>query len=224
MKTASTTETNQQIGRFITVEGGEGAGKSTNIGFMQECLRQAGIAFLVTREPGGTPLGEEIRALLLEHRREAMCHVAELLLVFAARAEHLEKVIKPALQVGKWVICDRFTDATYAYQGAARGMGDEPVELLEDFVQGALRPDATLIFDLPVELGMSRAGRRGIADRFESEAMHFFEKVRAAYLQRARRDGGRYHIVDASQDLDRVQKQVDDVLQMLIRRWSKDVR
>ncbi|KAA3627382.1 MAG: dTMP kinase [Proteobacteria bacterium] len=207
------------MGRFITVEGGEGAGKSTNLRLIEHCLQEEGIEFIATREPGGTPLGEEIRALLLEHRDEPMSNTAELLLVFAARAEHVAKVILPALKTGRWVICDRFTDATYAYQGAARGMGDESVALLENFVQGALRPDITLLFDLPVSLGLTRAGRRGAADRFESEAQAFFEQVRTAYLERAKQNPERYRIVDAAQDLDHVHNQVRTILQHLIRQW-----
>ena len=208
-----------RMGRFITVEGGEGAGKSTNLRLIEHCLQEEGIEFIATREPGGTSLGEEIRALLLEHRDEPMSNTAELLLVFAARAEHLAKVILPALKTGRWVICDRFTDATYAYQGAARGMGDESVALLENFVQGTLRPDVTLLFDLPVSLGLTRAGRRGAADRFESEAQTFFEQVRTAYLERAKQNPERYRIVDAAQDLDHVHNQVRTILQHLIRQW-----
>lgn len=210
---------NRNVGRFITVEGGEGAGKSTNLRLIEEYLRGHGVDLIVTREPGGTLLGEEIRALLLEHRSEPMCLTAELLLLFAARAEHLEKVIKPALRAGQWVVCDRFTDATYAYQGAARGMGEQPVALLEQFVQGDLRPEATLLFDLPVATGLARAGKRSEADRFESEAQAFFEQVRSAYLQRARQDATRYHIVDAAQTLEDVRVQIRAILQQLIEQW-----
>lgn len=209
----------QRRGRFITVEGGEGAGKSTNLALIEQCLREAGIDLVVTREPGGTPLGEEIRALLLEHRPEPMCHAAELLLIFAARAEHLHKVIRPALQAGQWVVCDRFTDATYAYQGAGRGMGEEPVAHLEQWVQGSLRPDVTLLFDVPVAVGMTRAGKRGAADRFESEAQTFFEAVRSVYLQRAERNPHKYRVIDAAQALERVQQQVRSIVSQLIQQW-----
>lgn len=208
-----------RTGRFITVEGGEGAGKSTNLRLIEQCLREAGIDFVSTREPGGTPLGEEVRTLLLEHRDQPMSSTAELLLVFAARAEHIAKVISPALQAGQWVICDRFTDATYAYQGAARGIGEESVALLEHFVQDALRPDITLLFDLPVALGLERAGQRGAADRFESETQTFFEQVRTAYLKRAKLNPERYRIIDAAQDLASVQDQVRAILRQLIRHW-----
>lgn len=211
---------NRQLGCFITVEGGEGAGKSTNLALIEQCLSDLGIDYVTTREPGGTSLGEEIRALLLEHRAEPMCAKAELLLVFAARAEHLDRVILPALKSGRWVVCDRFTDASYAYQGAGRGLGNEPVAALESLVQGALRPDVTLLFDVAVEVGMARAGRRGAADRFESEAHTFFEKVRQAYLQRAHEDPHRYRVIDASQTLAEVEKQVRATVEQLVRQWS----
>ncbi len=209
----------QTAGRFITMEGGEGAGKSTSLALIEGWLTERGIAYVVTREPGGTSLGEEIRGLLLEHRENPMCATAELLLMFAARAEHLARVIRPALQVGSWVICDRFTDASYAYQGVARGLGVESVAVLEQLVQGDLRPDATLLFDVPVEVGMARAGQRGAADRFESEARDFFEKVRQAYLDRANSDAQRYRIIDAGQSLQAVESQVRATLDELVRRW-----
>ena len=148
-------------GKFITVEGGEGAGKTTQLAFMREYLEQTGRPVVLTREPGGTALGEEIRALLLGHRHDGMALTTETLLMFAARAEHLERVIRPALAAGRWVLCDRFTDATYAYQGGGRGLSLERIAILENWVQGDLRPDLTLLFDLPVAAGLARAGRRG---------------------------------------------------------------
>lgn len=199
-------------GRFITVEGGEGAGKSTNIDWIRIRLEAAGHSVVVTREPGGTTLGEEVRALLLGHRADGMSADAELLLMFAARAEHLARVIEPALARGDWVLCDRFTDATYAYQGGGRGIDAERIAQLESYVQGALRPDLTLLLDLPVAEGMRRAGRRGDPDRFESESLAFFERVRASYLDRARSMPVRYRVIDAGRTLDEVRRQIDRVL------------
>ncbi|KAB2932292.1 MAG: dTMP kinase [Candidatus Contendobacter sp.] len=199
-------------GCFITVEGGEGAGKTTQLEFMREYLEQAGCRMTLTREPGGTPLGEEIRALLLGHRHDSMALATETLLMFAARAEHLARVIRPALAAGRWVLCDRFTDATYAYQGGGRGLSPGRIAILEDWVQGGLRPDLTLVFDLPVAVGLERAGQRGAADRFEREEMAFFERVRAAYLDRARRNPDRYRIVDADRPIERVRAEVEAIL------------
>lgn len=209
-------------GRFITVEGGEGAGKSTNLAVLKQRLEEAGIDFVLTREPGGTVLGEGIRALLLENRDEGMSPAAELLLIFAARAEHLERVIRPALRSGKWVICDRFTDATYAYQGGGRQLGFELITELEQSVQGDLRPDCTVLFDVPVEIGLERAGRRSNADRFENEENAFFERVRRTYRKRAAEHPDRYHIVDAAQELAAVQQQVSSVVDQLLRQWGND--
>lgn len=170
-------------GQFITVEGGEGAGKTTQLAFMREYLEQTGRRVVLTREPGGTPLGEEIRALLLGHRHDGMALATETLLMFAARAEHLERVIRPALAAGHWVLCDRFTDATYAYQGGGRGLPPERIAILEDWAQGALRPDLTLVFDVPVAVGLERAGRRSAADRFEREETAFSsESVRFIWI------------------------------------------
>jgi len=202
-------------GRFITVEGGEGAGKSTSLDFIRECLELPGRDVVITREPGGTVLGEEVRALLLGHRDDGMSEEAELLLMFAARAEHLARVIRPALTRGAWVVCDRFTDATYAYQGGGRGVDVGKIATLENWVQGELRPDLTLILDLPVCDGMARAGRRGAADRFESESLAFFERVRRVYLERAVAEPQRCRVIDAGQSIDDVQRQIAAVLDEL---------
>jgi len=199
-------------GRFITVEGGEGAGKTTQLAFIREYLERAGYQVVLTREPGGTALGEEIRALLLGHRHDGMTPATETLLMFAARAEHLKRVIRPALAAGCWVLCDRFTDATYAYQGGGRGVSPERIAVLEDWVQGELRPDLTLLFDLPVAAGLERAGRRGAADRFEREKADFFERVRAAYLERAWRDPDRHRIVNAARPVETVRTEVESIL------------
>jgi dTMP kinase len=204
-------------GRFITLEGGEGVGKSTNLEFVRQHLEATGKSVTVTREPGGTPLGEQIRALLLDHRHDGMSADTELLLMFAARAQHIAQLIHPALARGQWVLCDRFTDATYAYQGGGRGIAAERIALLETWVQGALRPDLTLLLDAPVAVGMARAGRRGMADRFEREELAFFERVRHSYLDQARRFPERYRVIDAGQALDMVQDQLrrtlDDFLE-----------
>lgn len=198
--------------RFITVEGGEGAGKTTQLAFMRDYLEQAGYPVVVTREPGGTTLGEEIRALLLGHRHGGMALMTETLLMFAARAEHLERVIRPALARGDWVLCDRFTDATYAYQGGGRGLSLEQIADLETWVQGHLRPDLTLLFDLPVEVGLARAGKRSIADRFEQEDQAFFERVRATYWERALQNPDRYRIVNANQPIEAVRHEIESIL------------
>jgi len=203
-------------GLFITLEGPEGAGKSTNREYLAARLREQGIDVLLTREPGGTPLAERVRELLLAPSDETMASDTELLLVFAARAQHLAQVIVPALQRGAVVLCDRFTDATYAYQGGGRGLDVQRIAQLEDFVQGALRPDLTLVFDLPVAVGLSRAAARGRLDRFEQEGRAFFEAVRATYLQRAQAAPARYRIVDASQSLDAVQRDLDALLPQLL--------
>jgi dTMP kinase len=205
-------------GLFITLEGPEGAGKSTNREYLAECLRARGIEVLLTREPGGTPLAERIRELLLAPADEAMCADTELLLMFAARAQHLDTVIRPALRQGVVVLCDRFTDATYAYQGGGRGVSFERIAILEEFVQGALRPDLTLVFDLPVEVGLSRAAARGRLDRFEQEGRAFFEAVRKTYLQRAAVSPSRYRVIDAGQPLVRVQLALDQLVPELLER------
>ena len=199
-------------GRFITLEGSEGSGKSTNLAFIAEWLRQQGVDLVVTREPGGTPLSETIRGLLLDKGNSAMCDDTELLLMFAARAQHLSELIIPALERGQWVLCDRFTDATYAYQGGGRGISHERIATLEQWVQGELRPDLTLYLDLPVEIGLARALARGEPDRFESEKASFFERVRQGYLGQAKSSPERYRILDASVPLNEVQQQIAAVL------------
>jgi dTMP kinase len=194
-------------GKFITLEGGEGVGKSTQIAALRDLLAGRGLDVIVTREPGGTPRAERIRELLLQRGTEPMPVEAELLLMFAARSTHLETVIRPALARGAWVVCDRFTDATYAYQGGGRGVDRNQIAWLERYVQGDLRPDLTLLLDVEVDIGAARASARNAAsgaDRFESEQREFFERVRAAYLDRARAEPNRFVVVDASQSADAV--------------------
>ena len=207
---------------FITVEGSEGAGKSTNLDFIEGWLRTAGRDVLRTREPGGTRLGEAVRGLLLGHTHDGMADDAELLLVFAARAEHLQKVIRPALRAGRWVLCDRFTDATYAYQGGGRGIDPQRIAELERWVQGDLRPDVPLLLDLPVELGMERAGARGAPDRFERQRLEFFERVRSTYLTRAGAEPERYRVIDASRSLAAVQDDIRGILEQICAASSRD--
>lgn len=194
-------------GLFITLEGGEGAGKSTSLDFVRQLIEHSGREALVTREPGGTALGENIRELLL-HGRDGISPDTELLLMFAARAEHLAQVIRPALERGACVLCDRFTDATYAYQGGGRGVPEARIRALEDWVQQGLRPDLTLLLDIPVEQGLTRAGNRSAPDRFEREQREFFERVRGAYLAIAAREPQRMRIIDASCDIPAVQAQL----------------
>lgn len=191
--------------KFITIEGAEGVGKSTNLGHLQTFFIQREIPHLVTREPGGTVLGERIRDLLLSVSDESLNATAELLLVFAARAQHIEKVIKPALEKGVWVLCDRFTDATFAYQGAGRGIDSAIIDSLQHLVQGSLRPDLTLILDLDPVVGMQRADKRGALDRFEQEQVAFFQRVRAGYLRIAHDEPMRCAVIDAAQPLEHVQ-------------------
>ncbi len=203
-------------GLFITVEGTEGVGKSTNMGFIAELLDQRGIDYVLTREPGGTPLAEDVRELLLQPRNEPVAEMTELLLVFAARAQHLHSLIQPALDKGQWVLCDRFTDATFAYQGAGRGLSIATIEKLQDMVQGALRPDCTVLLDAPVAVGMQRANKRSAPDRFESEKEAFFERVRQSYLAQAAAAPQRYRVVDAAADLTQVQLQIRELLEPLL--------
>jgi dTMP kinase len=199
-------------GKFITLEGGEGAGKSTNLDFIKNYLEAHHIPVVVTREPGGTYLAEKMRALLLEKNRELLSDEAELLLMFAARAQHLKHVIRPALDNGKWVLCDRFTDATYAYQGGGRQLDVKTIAWLENLVQGEFRPDLTLLFDIPVDVGLQRAAARGQPDRFEAERVEFFQSVRRAYLVQAKLHADRFRIINADQPLADVQKSILDVL------------
>lgn len=203
-------------GKFITVEGGEGVGKSTNIHCIENFLREKSISFIKTREPGGTPLAEEVRQLLLAPREEIVCEKTELLLMFAARAQHLQQVILPALQRGEWVLCDRFTDATYAYQGGGRKLSTETISILETLVQGELQPDLTLLLDVDVNIGMARLGNRDQIDRFEREQHTFFEAVRAMYHQRAKQFPERFRIIDAGQPLELVQENIVRCLQVFI--------
>ncbi|TNC89379.1 MAG: dTMP kinase, partial [Thalassolituus sp.] len=208
-------------GRFITFEGGEGVGKSTNIAFVADWLKEQGITVVVTREPGGTEIAEKIRNDLLKaHHSEDMTAMTELLLVFAARAQHIEKVIVPALQRGEWVICDRFSDSTMAYQGYGRELPRADIELLTGLVQKDLQPDCTLLLDAPVATGMARASRRaeqGIeqTDRFELEKLSFFEKVRQGFLELAAHSP-RFHKLDATQPLDKVQRDIESVLKAVL--------
>ena len=203
-------------GLFITLEGGEGAGKSTSLAFVREFLEQAGRRVVVTREPGGTPLGEKIRELLL-HGRENMDVDTELLLMFAARAEHLVRVIRPALAEGACVVCDRFTDATYAYQGGGRGVPEARIRILEDWVQQGLRPNLTLLLDIPAGQGLGRAGLRSAPDRFEREKIDFFERVRNHYLAAAAREPQRIRVIDAACDIPQVQAQLRNALGEILR-------
>jgi dTMP kinase len=188
-------------GLFLTLEGAEGVGKSTNIEYITQYLERRGIEYVLTREPGGTALAEKIRDLLLAVHEEPMSELTELLLVFAARAQHLDKVIQPALSKGKWVVCDRFTDATFAYQGAGRGLSVETIGQLQLLVQGELRPDLTLILDLDPEIGLARASNRGELDRFELEQQSFFRHVRQGYLDIAQAEPERCKVIDASKPL-----------------------
>lgn len=204
------------LGKFITLEGTEGVGKSTNLIHVRNWLEQRGIDVVVSREPGGTPLAEEIREVLLAQRNEAFDAVAELLLIFSARAQHLAGVIRPALDRGAWVLCDRFTDATYAYQGAGRGLDKATILQLEAMVQQGLQPDLTIVLDIDVETGLQRASHRGALDRFEREEVSFFERVRAGYRERAAAAPDRYAVVDAGNPLDDVQRQIDQVLERLL--------
>jgi dTMP kinase len=199
-------------GLFITIEGGEGVGKSTNIEFIKSTLEAQGLQCIVTREPGGTPLAEEIREVLIKNREEQVVTETELLLMFAARAQHLHQKILPALEAGIWVISDRFTDATYAYQSGGRGVSSDKVALLENFVQGEVRPDLTLLLDAPIEVGMARAKNRGKLDRFEEEASEFFNNVRNNYLSRAKAEPDRFKVIDATQSLELVQVDISKAL------------
>ncbi len=199
-------------GKFITLEGGEGVGKTTNLNFIKDYLKQHAISVVVTREPGGTVLAEKIRHLLLDKDSEAISEHAELLMIFAARAQHIKHVIEPALAKGAWVLCDRFTDATYAYQGGGRNMRVSTIEWLENLVQGNLRPDLTVLLDAPVEIGIERARERGAFDRFESEKISFFEQVRRAYLLQAELHPERIKLIKANQSLADVQRALIDVI------------
>ncbi len=202
----------EKTGVFITFEGVEGAGKTTNIEFIAEKIKETGQKIVLTREPGGTKIGEAIRDILLSKDLPEMHHDTELLLMFAARAEHIHRVILPALHDGKWVLCDRFTDASYAYQGAGRGIDLERIAALENWVQGALRPDYTFLFDLDAKTGLARVKSRGESDRFEQQQLDFFNKVRQQYLSLAQQNPQRYKIIHAQYDLHTVQQQINSAL------------
>jgi dTMP kinase len=204
-------------GKFITLEGGEGVGKSTNLSFVHNYLTNNRIPVLTTREPGGTEIAEKLRTILIEKNDEKLTDQAELLLVFAARAQHVEHVIKPALARGEWVLCDRFTDATFAYQGGGRGLPVSAIAWLETFVQQELRPDLTLLLDASSEIGMGRAkARNEHLDRFESERMAFFDQVRKSYLTRAALYPDRIAVINAESALEEVQNQIGQALANLI--------
>lgn len=203
-------------GLFITFEGVEGAGKTTNIEFIADEIQKTGREFVLTREPGGTKTGEAIRHVLLSKDLPEMHHDTELLLMFAARAEHLQRIILPALNAGKWVLCDRFTDASYAYQGGGRGIDIARIATLEQWVQGDLRPDYTFLFDLDADTGMSRVRSRGETDRFEQQHIDFFNRVRQQYLKLAADNKERYRIIQAQHDLETVQQQISEILSELL--------
>jgi dTMP kinase len=198
--------------RFITVEGIDGAGKTTHLGSVRAALERRGIRVAQTREPGGTALGERLRDILLE---EPMGRDAEALLMFAARREHLEKVIWPALADGMWVLCDRFTDATFAYQGGGRGLALDRIAALESWVHGDFQPDLTLLFDVPVAVGRTRVSAGRDLDRFEREESEFFERVRAVYLQRVAADSGRFRVIDSTRPLDVVRAEIEAIVESL---------
>ncbi|MCX4191296.1 dTMP kinase [Methylophaga sp. OBS1] len=204
-------------GKFISVEGIEGAGKSTQISFIRDFLEANGKTVIVSREPGGTDLGEQIRELLLAPRESGMSEDTELLLMFAARAEHLHQKIKPALERGDWVLCDRFVDATFAYQGGGRGIDRKRIQTISDWTLQGLQTDLTLLFDLPVSVGQSRViQRQQQKDRFEQEKSAFFEKIRDCYLQRAETEPDRIKRIDASQDIEAIQAQLTTILTTLL--------
>ena len=208
-------------GKFITVEGSDGAGKSTQLAFIEQWLKEREIPVVTTREPGGTSAGESIRTILLNSGDLSISDNAELLLMFAARMQHLDELILPAIREGKWVLCDRFTDATFAYQGGGREIDSEKIEALENWVQNGFHPDLTLLFDVPVEVGLGRVNQRGEdADRFEQQDLDFKQRVRQSYLDRARAFSDRISVIDASVDVDRVTEQVSEVLEGFLARVS----
>lgn len=212
-----------QSARFITLEGIEGVGKSTQLKFITHYLQQAGIAFTVTREPGGTRIAEAIRTLVLQSdfAPEAIIPETELLLFFAARAQHIHYVIKPALQRGDWVLCDRFTETSYAYQGGGRGLDLAFIRSLQLWVQQDLKVDTVLLLDAPVDIALRRTHRRKTADRIEAEKHDFFSRARASYLERAKQRPDYYHVIDASRSSKDVQKQIKQVLDQLLALWVK---
>jgi dTMP kinase len=201
-----------EAGKFITVEGIEGVGKTTSVEFLRAAIERCGHRVLTGREPGGTPMAEQIRALLIEHGDEPLPDIAELLLMFAARALHVENVIRPALNAGTWVVCDRFSDASRAYQGGGRGFPKADIDRLATWVHADLNPDLTILLDAPVELGLARAGRRGSLDRFEIERHEFFGRVRGTYLQLAEAEPERWIVVDATRDIDEVRADMEQII------------
>jgi dTMP kinase len=206
-------------GLFISIEGVEGVGKSTNISLIQEMLGAAKIDYVTTREPGGTPIAEKIRELLLDKQNVEMTNRAELLLVFAARAQHIQELIEPTLASGSWVITDRFTDSTYAYQGGGRGAATAEIKEIEQFAIRSFQPDLTILLDLATEIGLERAGKRGELDRFESETAEFFEQVRSTFLSRAAQFPDRFRVIDAGCSLGDVQQAIRNQLQPVIDEW-----
>ncbi|WP_417560881.1 dTMP kinase [Marinomonas sp.] len=209
-------------GKFISLEGGEGSGKTTAIHFIRQWLDDHKIPYIMTREPGGTPLAEEIRQLVLTPRDESVNDVTELLLVFAARAQHLAEKIQPALEKGTWVISDRFLDSSYVYQGKARGGDITMLDQLANWVVGDNKPDATLVLDVPVELGQERVVQRQHQDRLDKESLTFHQKVREGFLERAEADPKRVKVVDASQSLESVKSQIEEQLAKLNEAWAGD--
>ena len=201
-----------KMGKFITVEGIEGVGKSTNVSHLTKAVEARGHAVISTREPGGTPMAERIREMLIEHGDEPMSDVAELLLMFASRSLHVNNVIVPALASGTWVVCDRFVDASRAYQGGGRGLPMEDIDQIARLVLGDLKPDVTILLDAPVEIGMSRADKRGAPDRFETERAAFFERVRECYLGLAASEPERFVVVDATADIDTVRSNIESIV------------
>ena len=218
--TRGVTKTRSPRGRLITLEGVEGVGKSTQLNAVSERLRARGLRVVETREPGGTQEADEVRAVLLKVRSGGFDPMAELLLMFAARAMHVDKVIRPALAAGSWVVCDRFTDASYAYQGGGRGISAMRIASLERMVLKGLKPDLTLLLDVDPAVGMARARGRGELDRFEKEKDDFFKKVRKTYLARARQEPRRIKVVDAGRDVAAVQEDVLGIVDAALSRWT----
>lgn len=203
-------------GKFITLEGGEGAGKTTNLEFVVNYLKNRGKDVVVTREPGGTAIGESIRTLLLEQSSQPMCKETELLLIFAARTQHISETINPSLNAGKWVMCDRYIDASYAYQGGGRRIHSDTLDILVKGFVNQLQPDLTFLLDVPVEVGMTRIKNRSVPDRFESEKMNFFYRVRDAYLSRAEIFPDRIKVIDGNRGLDLIQSEISKHLDQLL--------
>ncbi len=200
-------------GFFLTIEGTEGVGKSTALKFIQDYLTQAGKHFIITREPGGTPIAEQIRQILLiPHSTEKMIPETELLLMFACRVQHVKHVILPALTAGKWVVSDRFMDASFAYQGGGRGIDVSYIDMLQKWLFSGLKPDLTLLLDAPAHIGLERAKHRGPRDRIEQEKITFFERVREGYLNRMKQDEKRFRLIDATQSLEKVQAELKKIM------------